>query len=159
MIRNLFRPRVAEAHCDIPCGIYDPTTAQLAALSVARFLDQIAELTPLDSMAKQAKLARLVAQKEEHAAAVKAEVVVIWGDYFKAPHFEAHPELHDLTHEILRTASATKQELNVDHGRELVALVNRFAEIFWQTKGVAVRHVRVDYEPKLTIAQAVFEEV
>ena len=158
MIRRWFQPRIAEAHCDSPCGIYDPSTAQLAAMSVARFLDQIAELEPLDSTAKQAKLARLVAQKEQHAAEVKEAVVVIWGDYFKAEHFEAFPELHALTHSILGKASTTKQELGVLHGRELVTLVNQFAEIFWKTKGVAVRQVTVAYEPKLPLAQPVFEE-
>ncbi|MEM8767554.1 MAG: superoxide dismutase, Ni [Pseudomonadota bacterium] len=158
-MRRWFQPRTAEAHCDIPCGIYDPTTAQIAAISVARFLDQIAELEPLDSMAKQAKLARLVAQKEQHAAEVKDAVVVIWGDYFKAPQFEEYPELHTLTHSILMKASATKQELSVEHGRELVALVNEFAEIFWKTKGIAVRQVTVAYEPKLTLAQPIFDEV
>ncbi|MEM9316315.1 MAG: superoxide dismutase, Ni [Pseudomonadota bacterium] len=144
---------VAKAHCDVPCGIYDPSTAQLAAMSVARFLDQIEELVSSagDGAADQAKLARLTAEKEKHAQEVKAAVVVIWGDYFKPPHIEKHPELHELTHQIMRKASACKQELNTANGRELVELVNRFAEIFFATKEIPVKRVIAPYEPRLEL--------
>ncbi|MEM1187182.1 MAG: superoxide dismutase, Ni [Pseudomonadota bacterium] len=144
---------VAKAHCDVPCGIYDPSTAQLAAMSVARFLDQIEELvsSAADGAADQAKLARLTAEKEKHAQEVKAAVVVIWGDYFKPPHTEKHPELHELTHQIMRKASACKQELNIANGRELVELVNRFAEIFFATKEIPVKRVIAPYEPRLEL--------
>ncbi|MEM7217285.1 MAG: superoxide dismutase, Ni [Pseudomonadota bacterium] len=143
-----------QGHCDVPCGIYDPATAQIAAHSVARFLDQIAEL-PEGSLdrAAQARLARLVSQKEAHAAEVKAAVVVIWGDYFKAPQFEAHPSLHELTHSILLTASACKQEIDPANGRKLVDLVNDFAEIFWQTKDVDTERVVAKYAPNLEIVR------
>ena len=144
----------AQAHCDVPCGIYDPATAQIAAHSVARFLDQIAELpeAPLD-LESQARLVRLVAEKESHAAEVKAAIVVIWGDYFKAPHFDAHPELHELTHRILMTASACKQETQVANGRLLVDLVNDFAEIFWATKQTPTERVTAKYKPNLDIVR------
>ncbi|NQX88215.1 MAG: superoxide dismutase, Ni [Halioglobus sp.] len=148
---------IAHAHCDIPCGIYDPMSAQLAALSVARFLDQIAETATggLADAAAQVRLARLTAEKEAHAAQVKSEIVVIWGDYFKPEHFEQHPMIHDLTHRTLRQASACKQELSPDNGRKLVELVNAFAEIFWQTKDIETQRVTVPYEPKLDIVQPI----
>lgn len=148
------RPTIAYAHCDVPCGIYDPAAAQYAALSVARFLDQIAELeAPLD-VAGQSRLARLTREKETHAEDVKHEVRVIWGDYFKPDHFEAHPELHALTHDIMRKGSACKQEIAVSNGRELVELINQFAEIFWATKGVETKRVTVPYKPGLEVVQA-----
>ncbi|MEM8661292.1 MAG: superoxide dismutase, Ni [Pseudomonadota bacterium] len=149
----------AHAHCDIPCGIYDPATAQQAALSVCRFLDLIKEAADagLGDAAAQAKVARLAAEKEKHAKEVKAEVVIIWGDYFKAPQIEKYPEIHELTHSILLQASACKQGVDPNSGRKLVDLVNRFAEIYWTTKGVAVQKVKVPYEPKLEIVQGVFE--
>ena len=73
------------AHCDIPCKIYDPISAQIAALSVIRFLDLIGEIESKNtlSLADQAQLSRLVQEKEIHAAKVKDEIRVIWGDYFK----------------------------------------------------------------------------
>lgn len=132
--------RVAQAHCDVPCGIYDPAGAQTAALSVVRFLDLIAELEAEAggqlSVAQTAKLARLVEQKETHAKQVKDEVVIIWGDYIKAPQIEAFPEVHSLTHSIMLQASKCKQEVAQENGLVLLALVNEFATVFWKTKGV-----------------------
>ena len=79
----------ASAHCDIPCKIYDPCVAQIAALSVIRFMDIIAELAKKDSLAlaDHAQLSRLLAEKETHAEKVKHEIRVIWGDYIKQPQY------------------------------------------------------------------------
>ena len=77
-----------QAHCDIPCKIYDPAVIQVAALSVVRILDIIAELDET-TKANQAELSRLTIEKENQARIVKDEVRVIWGDYFKDPQIEA----------------------------------------------------------------------
>ena len=66
---------------------------------------------------------------------LKKEIRVLWGDYFKTPHFDTFPEIHDLSHGIMQKASACKQGIQRKDGEELVNLVNRFAEIFWETKG------------------------
>ena len=34
----------AKAHCDVPCGIYDPIVAQINALTVVRMMDLMAAL-------------------------------------------------------------------------------------------------------------------
>ncbi|GIR40164.1 MAG: superoxide dismutase [Ni] [Porticoccaceae bacterium] len=113
----MFNIKEVQAHCDIPCKIYDPATAQIATLSVIRLLDLIAELgDPLKSPADAAQLSRLVEQKETHAASVKHDVVTIWGDYFKAPQIEAHPDVHDLVHTIMQQASKCKQEISRENG-------------------------------------------
>ena len=126
-----------KAHCDIPCAVYDPAVAQYAALSVARFLDLIAEMPDkIDSKKDLAHLSRLVQQKEEHAIEVKDAIRTIWGDYFKQPHMEKYPEIHDLSHSIMMTASKRKQDIEQQNGRDLIEMVNRFAEIFWATKEV-----------------------
>ena len=133
----MFNIKEVQAHCDIPCKIYDPATAQIATLSVIRLLDLIAELgDPLKSPADAAQLSRLVEQKETHAASVKHDVVTIWGDYFKDPHIEKFPEIHELAHSIMMTASKCKQDIDRQNGIDLVEKVNRFAEIFWATKDV-----------------------
>lgn len=141
-------PRAA-AHCDIPCKIYDPSTAQIAALSVIRFLDLINELADKDSLtlAEQAQLARLVAEKETHAARVKDEIRVIWGDFFKAPQFEKYPDTHELVHSIMLTGSACKQSVERASGEKLLDLVNRFAEYFWGAKGIATYRATCPYPP------------
>ena len=128
----------ARAHCDIPCAVYDPAVSQYAALSVLRFLDLIAEMPDsIESKKDLAHLTRLVQQKEEHAIEVKDAVRTIWGDYFKEPHIEKYPEIHDLAHSIMMTASKCKQDIDRQNGVDLVDKVNRFAEIFWSTKDIA----------------------
>ena len=125
------------AHCDIPCAVYDPGVAQYAALSVLRFLDLIGEMPEsIESKKDLAHLSRLVQQKEEHAIEVKDAVRTIWGDYFKQPHMEKYPEIHDLAHSIMMIASKCKQDINRQNGVDLVDKVNRFAEIFWATKDI-----------------------
>ena len=127
----------AKAHCDIPCAVYDPGVAQYAALSVVRFLDLIGEMPEnIESKKDLAHLSRLVQQKEEHAIEVKDAVRTIWGDYFKDPHIEKFPEIHELAHSIMMTASKCKQDIDRQYGIDLVEKVNRFAEIFWATKDV-----------------------
>ena len=125
------------AHCDIPCAVYDPGVAQYAALSVLRFLDLIEEMPEsIESKKDLAHLSRLVQQKEEHAIEVKDAVRTIWGDYFKQPHMEKYPEIHDLAHSIMMIASKCKQDINRQNGVDLIDKVNRFAEIFWATKDI-----------------------
>ena len=126
-----------KAHCDIPCAVYDPAVAQYAALSVLRFLDLIGEMPEnINSKKDLAHLTRLVQQKEEHAIEVKDAVRTIWGDYFKEPQMEKFPEIHELSHSIMITASKCKQDIDRQNGVDLLEKVNRFAEIFWATKDV-----------------------
>ena len=134
-------PAAVEAHCDIPCGIYDPHQAQLAALTVVRMnqLIDALELPPADDKAGRAKYAnsisRYVTVKEEHAEIVKKEVRVIWGDYFKPEHLEKNKDLHTNVWNILKLASKCRQEVNMDAAQELLASVQKFAEAFWDSKG------------------------
>ena len=141
--------KTVHAHCDIPCKIYDPISAQLAALSVIRFLDLIAELSEKDALtlAEQATLSRLVREKEIHAEKVKQEVRVIWGDYFKQPQFEQFPDINDLVHQIMLKGSACKQHINRTDGEKLLELVNDFASKFWVTKGVETYTATCPYPP------------
>lgn len=141
-------PKVS-AHCDIPCGVYDPITAQLAALSTLRFVDLIAELEAKDSLtlADQAKLVRLVNEKELHAEKVKAEVRVIWGDFFKAAQFEKFPDTHELVHNIMLAGSASKQHIGREYAENLLNLTNEFAQRFWQCKDVETYKAVAPYAP------------
>lgn len=144
----------ASAHCDIPCKIYDPITAQLAALTVVRMMDLIKETAdahPEPGTADQAQLIRLVVEKEVHAKGVKDEVRVIWGDYFKTPQFEQVPGVHELVHNIMLQASRCKQGIDREAGLELVRLVNQFAAAFWQTKGVETFTATCPYPPSLEL--------
>lgn len=144
------------AHCDIPCKIYDPIISQIAALSIVRLVDIIAE-TEMDTKSHESLnlITRCVLQKEEEAEKVKKEIRTIWGDYFKAPQFEKHPGMHDLAHNIMMNASSCKQSINREHALKLVDLVNDFAAVFWDTKGVAVEKKVSPYPPNLPIVYPV----
>lgn len=143
----------ASAHCDIPCKIYDPSGAQIAVLTIIRMMDLIQELADKGtlSIADQAQLARLVAQKEEHVQKVKNEIRIIWGDFFKQPQFDQIPNAHELTHNIMLQASKCSQHIDRPMGVALLALVNEFAEAFWKVKGVATYSATCPYPPAETV--------
>lgn len=145
-------PQVS-AHCDIPCKIYDPNTAQIAALTIIRLADLIDEISAKDklSIKDHAQLSRLVSQKEEHGLAVKNEVRVIWGDYFKQPQFEQVEGVHELVHNIMLQASKAKQGVDRADAVKLLDLVNQFAEAFWKTKGVDTFTATCPYPPTETV--------
>ncbi|HYB63240.1 MAG TPA: superoxide dismutase, Ni [Thermoplasmata archaeon] len=139
-------PEPVYAHCDIPCGIYDPHEAQIAALTVLRMDQLIAEAPaaamdakPEDKAAYVSKLARYTMVKEQHAERVKHEVRVIWGDYVTPDHLKAHPQLGELVVKILKQASKARQSTALADAQELVKLVQEFSELFWLTKGAKTR--------------------
>ena len=154
-MNNILSYKIVQAHCDVPCGIYDPSTAQIAALSVARFLNLIADIDDLNTIENLARLNRLVQEKETHAGIVKSEIVIIWGDYFKEAQIEICPDIHNLTHSILREASKCKQEIAQENGLELVRLVNEFTKAFWLTKGIETESHTSPYEPSLPLVRPI----
>ena len=139
----------AAAHCDIPCKIYDPMPAQIAALTVVRMVDQIEEIEQKGDLGPRdhAAISRLIETKEEHAEQVKHDVRVIWGDYFKEPQFEKVPNAHDLVHNIMLKGSKCKQTIYREAATELLKLVNEFAEGFWKTKDVKTYRAVCPYPP------------
>jgi nickel superoxide dismutase len=140
----------AKAHCDIPCGIYDPHQAQVAALTVIRMLDLMADLTNAQktpTLEYHNSISRQIAVKEEHAELVKREVRVIWGDYLKQEHLDKYPELPGLVHKIMQLGSKCRQGVSRETAMDLLAAVNRFAEIFWETKGIATKRVKAPNKP------------
>lgn len=142
----------AKAHCDIPCGIYDPSTAQINALTVVRMVDLMAELgsqgNPSD-VSYSNSMSRYVAVKEEHAEKAKHEIRIIWGDYIKAQHVEKHPGVSDLVHKIMMLGSKCRQTADREVAVQFVEAINEFAEIFWDTKGIATKRANAPYAPAL----------
>ncbi len=140
LLDRLSPPEVVHAHCDIPCGIYDPHLAQIAALTCVRMNQLIADLKQPQSNDKglwdvySNSLSRYVTTKEEHAELVKKEVRIIWGDYFKPEHLEKHKDLHATVWNIMKLASKVRQEVNKQAAEDLVAQVQKFSEVFWATK-------------------------
>jgi nickel superoxide dismutase len=133
-LTRLLRPTATvRAHCDIPCGIYDPAEALLAAKTVARMVEIIHGIEGNDTAARN-KFSRCVAVKEQHAEKVKKEVQVIWSDYFKTEHLEAIPDLHNRVWNLLKLAGKNKQSVDAEAAAQLVAAVQEFSDDFWATK-------------------------
>ncbi|NQY20686.1 MAG: superoxide dismutase, Ni [Campylobacteraceae bacterium] len=143
----MFKIENVKAHCDVPCGIYDPITAQIAALSVIRMIDLMEALEKNDSLEYINTISRHVTVKETEAEKVKHEVRIIWGDFIKGPQIEAYPEIHTLVHNIMMLGSANRQHVSKAKALELLAAVNRFAEIFWAIKGVETKKIKAHYLP------------
>jgi len=143
---SFFRaPATIHAHCDIPCGIYDPHAAQIAALSVVRMNQLINDLPkPGATNSKEAEvyvhqMSRYVKVKEDHAEICKHELRVIWGDYFKPDHLKQFPDLHTTFWDAMKLASKCRTEANLDAANQLLAKVQQIAEMFWKSKGVETR--------------------
>lgn len=146
LLDRISRPRPARAHCDIPCGIYDPHAAQVAALTVIRMVQLIEGLPKPDAGAAKEQsdtyamqMARYTEVKEEHAKICEHELVVLWTDYFKPEHLDKHANLHDVFWKATKLTSTVKQSINMDASQQLLAACQQIAEIFWDTKGVQTR--------------------
>ena len=141
----------AKAHCDVPCGIYDPAPAQIDALTVVRMMDLIAleQGEEKGRLEYHNTLSRYISVKEEHAEKAKHEIRVIWGDYIKDAHIEKHPEIPGLVHKIMQLGSSSRQTSNREHGIAFVDAINQFAEIFWSTKNIKTKKAKAPYAPGL----------
>jgi nickel superoxide dismutase len=147
---KIFDFEKAEAHCDIPCGIYDPHQSQVAALTVIRMIDLMNDLMNSSSgndLAFNNSMSRYIAVKEVHAELCKREIRVIWGDYIKQEHVDKYPELPGLVHKIMQLGSKARQTTSRETAMDLLNSVNQFAEIFWATKGMATKRAKAPYKP------------
>jgi nickel superoxide dismutase len=152
LLDKLMHFPVAKAHCDVPCGIYDPITAQINALTVVRMMDLMDALSTGDEKPRKEfhnAMSRYVAVKEDHAEKAKHEIRVIWGDFIKEAHVEKYPQLPGLVHKIMQLGSKCRQTADRAQGLALVDAVNEFAEIFWAIKEVKIKKAKAPYAPAL----------
>lgn len=115
------------AHCDLPCGVYDPLQAKLEAASVHKILEKYESLTQEDKW-------RAVLIKEERLELVKHHLWVLWTDYFKPEHLEKHPQLHDLFWTATKQAGAVKKTVDQAESKKLLELIDQIGEVFAETK-------------------------
>tara|TARA_Y100001968_G_scaffold180689_1_gene165509 strand:+ start:20 stop:493 length:474 start_codon:yes stop_codon:yes gene_type:complete len=132
---------VAQAHCDGPCGVYDPASVRIAAEAAVSMTKKILALTPPDPSNGEAMaaylntLSRYVAIKEEQAHLAKSELLVLWTDFFKPPHLEANPEIHNIFWKAAKLCSSVKVEVSAQHAQELMDAVKEIHDLFWSVKG------------------------
>ncbi len=129
-LREMFRPIEVSAHCDLPCGVYDPAQARIEAESVRAIIAKALDSDDPDFRT------RAILIKEQRSHLVKEHLWVLWTDYFKPPHFEKYPELHTLINEAtkLAGASGTKGTMDLETADELLAKIDEVARIFAETK-------------------------
>jgi nickel superoxide dismutase len=134
---RLFRAKTAlptaYAHCDLPCGVYDPAQARYEAESVKAIMQKYAAND--DPVFRT----RAIIIKEQRSDLVKHHLWVLWTDYFKPPHFEKYPQLHDLFNRATKAAGAAgaKGEIDASKADELLGLIAEIDTIFWETKNAA----------------------
>src|SRR5215510_3525770 len=131
LLTRLLTPRtVASAHCDLPCGVYDPAQARIEAESVKAICEKYQANADPDFRT------RALFIKEQRAELVKHHLWVLWTDYFKAPHFEKYSNLHTLFNEATKLAGATGAKGSADPAKadELLGKIEEISKIFWETK-------------------------
>ena len=128
---RLLTPRtVVLAHCDLPCGVYDPAQARIEAESIKAVCDKYQANSDPEFRT------RALLIKEQRAELVKHHLWVLWTDYFKAPHFEKYPQLHALFNEATKLAGAggSKGSADPEIAVKLLEKIDEIAKIFWETK-------------------------
>ena len=127
-VDRVWAPAVVHAHCDLPCGVYDPAQARIEAESVKAIQEKH------NGSDDESFRTRAVAIKEERAEMVKHHLWVLWTDYFKPEHLKAHPQLHELFWKATKSAGEAKKTNDVAVGQRLLDEIDEIAKIFWETK-------------------------
>jgi nickel superoxide dismutase len=131
MLRRLRQPRLSvSAHCDLPCGVYDPAQARIEADSVKAICEKY------QGNEDPVFRTRALLIKEQRAELVKHHLWVLWTDYFKPPHFEKYPDLHNLFNEATKLAGTAGAKGTVDpaEAQQLLDKIAEIDKIFWETK-------------------------
>lgn len=129
---GLFTPsHTAHAHCDLFCGVYDPAQAMIEAKSVLQCA------VKYQASEDEVFRARAIAIKEERAELVKHHLSVLWTDFFKPPHLEQFPQLHDLFWNAIKQAGEAKKSVDPAVSEKLIELIQEISDIFWQTEASA----------------------
>ena len=143
MVRALPSEKVY-AHCDIPCGIYDPIAAKIAAQTVQKMVLRIQALQHGDDQTAYANtMVRYVKVKDEHAELCKHELRILWADY-GWPNLPEGFDLHGSFNAALKLAGRCRQTVDMAACEELVAAVDNIATAFWATKGVEYQDAVAD---------------
>jgi nickel superoxide dismutase len=124
---RLMKIKPVYAHCDLPCGVYDPAQAKIEAQSVHEIMKKYDGLHDEDKV-------RAVLIKEQRAELTKHHLWVLWTDYFKPEHLEKYPQLHDLFWRATKQAGQTKKSTDPAEGQKLLEMIDEIATIFWETK-------------------------
>lgn len=142
---NFLKEKIAYAHCDIPCGIYDPHNVQLAAHTVIRMTQLLTDLKREDETKAEHDIARITHVKEEHSSLIEEELETLKNDYFKIEHFKKFSNLKDLFEKAFKSSVIARQSIDIKAAEETLENVLKIAEIFYKTKNVTPIRVKSVY--------------
>lgn len=145
LLTRLLRPtKSASAHCDGPCGVYDPASARIAAEAVLSMEKKIAALGDGMDIPTVNTRTRFIVIKEQQAEIAKHELEILWSDYFKPEHLEKYPNLLDTFWKAAKLCSKNKTEQDPANGEALLATIEEVHKIFWATKNREVAFYRAN---------------
>ena len=142
---KLLIEKTAYAHCDIPCGIYDPYLAQRAAHTIIRMTQLLTEIKQEDDLKSDHSIARITHVKEDHSNILEEELETLRNDYFKEEHFKEYPNLNDLFVQALKSCTKARQDIDMAAAQDSLAKIQEIAEIFFKTKNVESIRVKTVY--------------
>jgi nickel superoxide dismutase len=137
MVSSILAPRRAvHAHCDLPCGVYDPAQARIEAESVKAIQTRYRDAEKFKTAGESVEdyRTRALAIKEARADMVKEHLWVLWTDYFKPEHLEKHPQLHDLFWKATKEAGLAKKAQDPEQGQKLLDAIDEIDKVFKATK-------------------------
>jgi nickel superoxide dismutase len=138
LLDRILRPsKVAHAHCDGPCGVYDPAAARIAAEAVLSMEKKIAALGDAHDAVAVNTRTRFIAIKEQQAELTKKELDILWHDYFKPEHLEKFPDLHTTFWNAAKLCSKNKTEQDPANGEALLGAIEKVHNAFWASKNRA----------------------
>lgn len=159
---NLLPEKTAYAHCDIPCGIYDPHNAQMAAHTIIRMTELLSlvkrENPPshkasegLGELKAEHDVVRVTHVKEEHSNLLEAELMTLKNDYFKEEIAEKFPELDSLFKKAQKSGTKARTGIDMESAKETLETVMQIAEIFYKSKELEFARVKSPYPTGLDI--------
>jgi len=128
LVDRILPPRTIHAHCDLPCGVYDPAQARIEAESVKGCMEKFNASD--DEVFKE----RAINIKEQRAELVKHHLWVLWTDYFKPEHLKKYPQLHEVFWKATKAAGDSKKSTDVKVAQNLLDQIQEIDTIFWETK-------------------------
>ena len=136
-VDRLFGIEPLYAHCDVPCGIYDPHLAGVSAKTVYTMNKKLTDLpmpgssaSPQDQLEHRNTVVRMVQTKEAHAQLCKQELLILWTDYFKPEHLSMFADLHETFWKAAKLCSYNKQHVDLAKSQELMDAVAKVSDIF-----------------------------
>ena len=136
LVDRIAPPQQVSAHCDVPCGVYDPEQARIEAESCLKIIQKYHDSD--DEIFR----ARAVGIKEARAMEAKQHLWVLWSDYFKPPHVEQFPNLHDVLWQATKQCSAVKHSMDADAAQKLLDLIDEVEQMWKATGGAETTRIK-----------------